>query len=133
MRRFLPGQISIRLLAIALLGACTQDPAPAADPVEAPEADPAPEADEPTDAPPQAEAPPAPEVGLHVVDPGKKPQPMRMTATVGTTARLIVTVRVNTRRGEGPAPLSPRARFVVDTKVTSASETGFRRELEITE
>jgi murein DD-endopeptidase MepM/ murein hydrolase activator NlpD len=96
-------------------------PAAAAEPTADPE--PAPEAE------PVAAAEPV--AGLRLVEAGTEPRAeVRYAAGVGGKRRWIVTTRVNTRRGAEPAPLSPRARFEVDTTVTSAG-AGWRRELEI--
>lgn len=105
-----------------------EDEAPAADPEPAAEAGTEPEADT---ALPEPEAPAEPVAGIVVVEPGNEPAAeLRYVAGVGSERRWVVTVRVNTRRGSEPAPLSPRARFEIDTKVTSAG-AGWRRELEL--
>lgn len=76
----------------------------------------------------QPEAPAEPVEGTVLVDGGAKTQrSLRYSPSVGSSRRWVVTVRVNTRRGAAPAPLSPRARFEIESTVDSAGETAGRR------
>jgi murein DD-endopeptidase MepM/ murein hydrolase activator NlpD len=122
------GKRWVGLAAFACGMACNRAPEPED---EAPAAVPEATADEAAPEEAIEPAPPAePVAGIRVVEPGRAPTELRYAAGVGTKRRWIVTARVNTRRGTAPAPLSARARFEVDTTVTSAG-AGWRRELEI--
>jgi murein DD-endopeptidase MepM/ murein hydrolase activator NlpD len=130
MRRYDGGGRWVERVAIAMLLACNR----ASDPEEeAPPAAPEPAEDPAPPTPAEPEPPAEPVAGIRIVEPGTEPAAeLRFVAGVGSKRRWVVTTRVNTRRGTEPAPLSPRARFEVDTTVTSAG-AGWRRELEIVE
>ncbi len=73
-----------------------------------------------------------PEAGTRLLDPGKgEPLELRYAPADGATKRLVVTVRVNTRQGEKRAPLSPRARFELDTTTTRTADGTITRSFEI--
>jgi hypothetical protein len=111
--------------ALAAGGGCNRAPEPSAheDPADAPA--PAQKPDVPLAEP---DLPPEPVEGTVLVDGGTKARrSLRYAPSVGSSRRWVVTVRVNTRQGAEPAPLSPRARFEIETTVDSAGETVGRR------
>ncbi len=106
---------------------------PASDNEAAPEA----EAPAPDDAPAEPEAAPAPQPrteGTTIVEPGTKgPATISWSPAVGSTERLIVSLRVNQRLGDKPSKLQPRVRLVLDTTVASSSGDQWRRTFRIAE
>ena len=121
------------LLACALVGTWSCGNEPASDP----EAAPPPQAADESKAPAQAEAPPAPQPrteGTEILEPGSKgPAAITWSPAVGSTERLIVSLRLNQRLGDKPSKLQPRVRLVLDTTVASASGDQWRRTFRIVE
>ena len=93
---------------------------------EAPETE-----DEPELVEPQIEAIPEPGVVLQTAGRGAK-EVLAWQAEPGTRRRLVMGLRVNTRTGSEPAPLSPRLRLIVDADIQAKEDGGaIRRAFEI--
>jgi biotin carboxyl carrier protein len=95
---------------------------PAADAVEV--------IDEPTIEP---EVEPIPEPGVVLLEAGRgSKEALAWQPEVGTPRRLVMGVRVNTRTGDEPAPLSPRLRMEIDANIDAVEADGsIRRAFEI--
>lgn len=124
---------SLSLGAVLAFGACNDD-ADEASPPAAETAVPA-AADESAveviEEPADEEAEPEP--GVVLLEAGRAPQEvLAWDAEAGTRRRLVMGVRVNTRTGNEPAPLSPRLWMEIDAKIEGAEPDGtIRRSFEI--
>jgi murein DD-endopeptidase MepM/ murein hydrolase activator NlpD len=118
------------LAAMVAWVACGNEPAPSED---APaEATPEPAAPEP--APVAVEAPVPRTEGISLLEPGTRgPAEVRWAPKVGSTERLIVSVRVNRRLGDKPSALEPRIRLALDTTVAASSGGKWRRTFSVAE
>jgi biotin carboxyl carrier protein len=118
-------------LAVTLVSSCgdSAESAPE-DSTAAPAAENEPAADEEPALEVEPEAIPDP--GVVLLEAGRGPREvLAWQAEAGTRRRLVMGLRVNTRTGSEPAPLSPRLRLMIDASLDGSEGASIRRGFEI--